>query len=269
MIQKVKRFGEMELRLIFALEQKKNFIFTFSDARKILKTSVASVKNILKRLKKKNRVIRLQKGVYLFAPMKSGQDGFWSEHAFMVVPYLVKTKKYYIGFLSAMNYWGMTEQIPIIVTVALQRQKKSTEAVQSKFVFVKKPRLGESVPIDFGGVKVNISSREQTIIDGLLYPEYCLGIAEIAKAIQTTRKELDWEKLIQLAKQEKSVVRRRLGHLLDVLKIKKYSKQLEEKFIGFNWLDSHSNKEIISYSKKWGLKLNLSEKQLLDFMEVY
>jgi len=259
----------MELKLLFELEQRKNFIFTFAEAKSILKSSDASVKNIIKRLKKKKRIIRLQKGTYLFAPLKSGKEGYWSENAFIVVPYLVRTDQYYIGFLSAMNYWGMTEQIPQTVYVVIIRQKRALEAVQTKFVFVKKPKRGDIVKIEIQNSKVNISSKEQTIIDGLLFPQYCLGIDEIAKAIHSSKGELDWEKLIVIAKKEKSIVRRRLGYLLDALGLKQYSKKLEEKFVGFNWLDPKYSKRVLSYSKKWGLKINVAESDLLGFMRGY
>ncbi|MBI5046810.1 hypothetical protein HZC07_03700 [Candidatus Micrarchaeota archaeon] len=264
MIQKIKRFGEKEIKLLFELEQRKSFIFTFKDTMQILKTSHASVKNVIKRLRKKNRIIGLQKGVYLFAPLKSGEEGSWTEHSFVVVPYLVKTEQYYIGFLTAMNYWGMSEQLPNTVYVALRRQKKALDAVQTRFIFIKKPRLGESVTETIQNTQVNISSKEQTILDALAFPEYCLGITEIVKGIFYSRKELDWEKLIYLAKKDKSIVRRRLGYILELLKLKTYSKKLEEKFIGFGRLEP-AVKSIINYSKKWGLKINISEKDLLNF----
>jgi len=268
-IQKVKRFGETELKLLFELEQRKNFIFTIEDAKSILGGSAASVWNVIKRLKKKKRIIRLQKGTYLFAPLKSGEEGLWSENAFIVVPYLVGTGRYYIGFLSAMNYWGMTEQVPQTVYVALDRQKRPLEAVQTRFVFVKKPKLGDITRIEIQNVKVNIASKEQAIIDGLLFPQYCLGIDETAKAIHSSKGELDWEKLIAIAKKEKSIVRRRLGYLLDALGLKQNAKKLEEKFVGFNWLDPRYPKRALSYSKKWGLKINVAESDLLGFMRGY
>ncbi|MDO8553866.1 MAG: type IV toxin-antitoxin system AbiEi family antitoxin [Candidatus Micrarchaeota archaeon] len=269
MIQNIKRFGEMELKLLFYLEQRESFIFSFKDAKNVLQSSDASVKNVIKRLRKKNRIICLQKGTYLFAPLRSGEKGLWSEHAFVIVPALVKTENYYIGFISAMNYWGMTEQIPRTVYVALKRQKKVLEAVQTKFIFVKKPKLGDVTRETIQKTQINISSKEQTIIDALLFPEYCLGIEVVVGAIYSSRKSLNWDKFISLVKMEKSIVRRRLGYLLEMLKLKKYSKRLEEKFIGFNWLDHTSSKKVLLYSKKWGLKINISERELLNFMEGY
>ncbi|MFH1200109.1 MAG: DUF6088 family protein [Candidatus Micrarchaeota archaeon] len=263
------RFGERELALLFALEERNNGLFSFKDAKRILKGTAASVKNVLSRLAKKNRVIRLQKGSYLFAPLKSGPKGEWSEHSFLVAPALANTKNYYIGFLSALNHWGMTTQIPMTVFVALNRQKKSVKAVQTTFVFVKKRELGEFTQVKLGGTEVNVSTREQTIIDCLRLPQYCLGVSAAPEAIHSAASELDWGKLVSLAKAEKHVVRRRLGYILELMGFKRHAKQLEGSFQGFRWLDPSGPKHTIKYSKKWGLKLNLEEKQLLNFRQGY
>ncbi len=265
-MQKIKSFGEMELRLMFALEQRKECLFSIADAKRILGSSDASVWNVLKRLAKKRRVIRLQRGAYLFAPMRSGEEGLWTEDAFRVVPTLVKNE-YYVGFVSAMNYWGMTEQLPVVVYVALTCQKRSTQAVQAKFVFVKKKRMGDFVSVRFGSTNVNVSSVEQTVLDGLSFPEYCLGIGGVAKAIWFARKDINWQKLLSLAKNEKDVVRRRLGYLLDLVGFKKRVNGLGGKFSGYSWLDPSGQKQKFGYSKKWGLKVNAEKSDLLEFLE--
>ncbi|OIO21234.1 hypothetical protein AUJ17_02775 [Candidatus Micrarchaeota archaeon CG1_02_47_40] len=268
-MQKIKRFGEMELRLMFTLEQRENQLFSIADAKRILGSSDASVWNVLKRLMKKRRVIRLQRGAYLFAPLRSGEEGLWSEDAFRVVPMLVGKRRFYIGFVSAMNHWGMTEQLPIVVYVALKRQKRGIDAVQSRFVFVKKKRLGKFLQISLGDTKVNISTVEQTILDGLSFPEYCLGIAGIAKAIWFVQKDIEWQKLLSLAKSEKNAVRRRLGYLLEILGFRRQAKELEGVFSGYFWLDPSNLRDDFEYSKKWGLKINLKKRDLLEFMEVH
>ncbi|MFH0973560.1 MAG: type IV toxin-antitoxin system AbiEi family antitoxin [Candidatus Micrarchaeota archaeon] len=254
---------------MFVLEREENQVFTIDDARKILGTSDASVKNVLKRLKKKRRVISLQKGAYLFAPLKSGVEGFWSENAFKIVPYLVKTREYYIGFIAAMNYWGMTEQIPITVHIAIKKQKRPVEAVQTKFVFVTKKRLGDFTKISFTGTEVNISSVEQTILDALAFPEYCTGIEGATKAIWYSKNKIDWKRLVTLAKNDSSAVQRRLGFLLELLKLKKHAKKLENAFGGFSWLDYGAQKKEFEYSNKWGLKVNVEKQDLLEFQRGY
>lgn len=259
----------METKLLFWLEENEKSIFTFAQARAAIGGTVASAKNVLKRLKKKKRVIPLQKGIYLFAPLKSGKEGYWSEDAFLVAKQLVGKENYYIGFLSAMNHYGMTEQIPVIVHVVLTRQKKPINAVGAKFVFTKKKEFGEITVEKISGEEIAFSSREQTIIDGLAFPQYCLGISEVAKALNASRKTLDFEKLLEMANKAKAAVKGRLGYILEQLGLNPHAKKLEGKFAGFAWLDPHLAKKTLSYSKKWGLKINMTERELLDFLEVH
>jgi len=258
------------LRLLFELERGNDPIFTIRDAKRVLNSSDASVWNVLKRLRAKRRIIQLEKGVYLFAPMRSGERGLWTENAFRVVPYLVHSGKYYVGFAAAMNHWGMTEQLPVVFHVAMARQKRALEAVQSRFVFVKKKRLGDYVSVPFGGTPVNISSIEQTILDGLAFPEHCLGIAGVARAIHFSRDRIDWEKLARLAREDKSVIQRRLGFLLEMMGLGKRAKLLRRQpFTGFSWLDPAAQKQRFTYAKEWGLKINVDRSALLEFRRGY
>jgi len=266
--EKLFRLGEREMKLIFAFEESERHLFTTSEAKKILGGSDASVKNVLKRLAKKKRILRIERGKYLFAPLKSGREGIWSEHSFVLVPELAGSADYYIGFLTALNYWGMTEQIPRTVFVVTRKKKKGLEAFGASYVFVNM-KLGEHAGIELLGTKINVSTREQTILDCLAHPEYSLGVAEVAKGINAARKELDWNKLMKLCAKEKEIVQRRLGYLLELLGMKKHARKLEKTFVGFVWLDPHTTKKRLAYSKKWGLILNVSTDELLEFMRGY
>lgn len=266
--KKLLRLGERELQLIFAFEERKQRIFTTGDAKKTLGGSDASVKNVLKRLAAKKRIIRIERGKYLFAPMESGKQGLWSEDSFAAVPHLVGKSGYYIGLLTALHYWGMTEQIPLVVYVVTKKRKKSMKAFGARYVFVNM-KLGDSMEAEFAGTKVRISSREQTILDGLAHPEYSLGVAGISQGISSARGELDWLKLASLCLKEKDAVRRRLGYLLELIGEGKHARKLEKRFNGFSWLDPSSEKRRLSYSKKWGLILNDSKESLLEYQRGY
>ncbi|MBL7160102.1 MAG: hypothetical protein ISS95_00905 [Candidatus Aenigmarchaeota archaeon] len=267
---KVKRIslGFRELTLLMTLEKENRKIFTINDAKRILKTSDASVKNVLKRLVKKHRITRIKRGEYVLSPAKSGIEGFWAEHPFLVISKIIK--QYYIGFWTALNYWGMTEQIPRTVFIVALKQRRSINYGNQKYQFIK-----FSQNKFFGYIKervedrfFNISSREKTIADCLLFPKYCGGITEITKAVWSSRKELDWKELMKIINLIKvDAAKRRLGYILEALKIKRdlQRKLLKKKFTGFRWLDPSSQKERFEYSKKWGLKVNVKKEQLLGW----
>jgi len=258
--------GPKELKLILTLESEGKKIFTFGDAKEILKTTDTSVRNVVYRLKKKNRITEIEKGKYVLSPAKSGLEGLWVEHPFLIVPNLID--EYYIGFWSAMNYWGMTEQIPRTVFVATKKRKRCIEYgnQEFKFVILSKRKFFGFVREKIENFEFNISSREKTIVDCLAHLEYCGGISEVAKAIRNIQSELNWSELLRIVNKLRiSAVDRRLGYLLDTIGIQKgITQKLSEKgFVGFRWLDPSSEKKILKYSKKWGLKVNLGEEELV------
>lgn len=271
MVEQKLFFGPLESKLLFSLEERGTSVFSFKEAKQILKTSNDSLKNVLYRLKGKGRIIEIKKGQYLFVPAKAGIEGNWSENIFLVVSKIMK-KEYYVGFWTALNYWGMTEQIPQTVFVVITSRARDFEFGNQKieFVLFSKKRFFGFVKEKIKNCEFNISTKEKTIIDCLLFPKYCGGIGEIAKGIFNARKELDWSQLLKFIKKIKvGTVKRRLGFILEELKIKKdIQKQLKKKpFAGFAWADPSTQKKKFHYNKKWGLKVNIEKKALTGWME--
>jgi predicted transcriptional regulator of viral defense system len=257
--------GPQEVKLLLSLEEKGQGTFSYNDAKLILRTSNASVRNVLYRLKKKRRITEIEKGKYVLSPAKSGLEGLWIEHPYVVIPNLVEN--YYVAFWSAMNYWGMTEQIPRTIFITTTKRKKDLEYGNQKFKFVKlhKNKFFGYVQEKIDDKGFYISSKEKTISDCLLHPEYCGGIVEIVKAVWNARDYLNWQKLWEIVdKVGVNSVARRLGYILELLEIQNDIPEsfLKWKFVGFRWLDPSAEKRILSYSK-WGLKVNLSKEQLL------
>ena len=62
--------GPKELKLLLTLESQGRRIFTSSDAKNILETTDASVRNIVYRLKRKKRITEIEKGRYVLSPAK-------------------------------------------------------------------------------------------------------------------------------------------------------------------------------------------------------
>ncbi|MBU0617903.1 MAG: hypothetical protein KKI02_09315, partial [Planctomycetes bacterium] len=54
-------------------------------------------------------------------PFEAGREREWTEHEFIIASYLIEP--YYIGFRSALNYFGYTEQISRTVFIASTSRK--------------------------------------------------------------------------------------------------------------------------------------------------
>jgi predicted transcriptional regulator of viral defense system len=263
--------GDKENKLLLTLEADKMDIFTFKDAQRILKTSVPSVKNILMDLTRKRCIQRIERGKYLLVPARAGYEKYWAEYPWVIVPHLIDV--YYVAFWTAMNFWGMTEQIPITVFVATTKRKRDVKFGNQKYEFVtlSKKKFFGYVEYKFGDNKFNISSKEKTLVDGLMHPEYCGGITEVMKACWYCRDEEDvnWDLVLKYANDvEVNVVLRRLGYVLSFLEIKNdiVDKIKKNAFKGYHYLDPGTTKNRYAYSKDFGLIINRRETEMKDWM---
>jgi len=262
--------GPQENRLLLALAEKEISVFSFDEAKDILQTSNQSARHVLMDLTRKGRLQRIQRGRYLLVPERAGTELHWAESPWVIVPHLIDVC--YVGFWTAMNYWGMTEQIPYTVFVATTKRKSSLKFGSQRFEFV---TLSQKKFFGFVEEKAsrtetfNISSKEKTIVDGLMHPEYCGGIPEVAKAMWNARDDVDWPAVLEMSKRiGVSAVLRRLGYLLDVLGIERgIADELRNAHRGYRFLDPNAAKERLGHSKEYGLIINRRRGRLLGWRE--
>lgn len=262
--------GPQENRLLLTLAEKGISVFSFVEAKSILQTSNQSVRHVLMDLTRKGRLQRIQRGKYLLVPERAGRELYWAESPWVIVPHLIDV--YYVGFWTAMNYWGMTEQIPYTVFVATTKRKNNLKFGNQKFEFVtlsKKKFFGFVEEKASKTETFNISSKEKTIVDGLMHPQYCGGIPEITKAMWTAREDVNWSTVLEMSKKVGvSVVLRRLGYILSILEIESsMANELKNTFKGYHFLDPNAIKERIDYSKEYGLIINRPKNRLLGWRD--
>ena len=217
MIRNITSLGEKEARLIINLRTAGKTVFDFSDAeRASSERNARNIAQMLYALTKKGWLKRLEKGKYIILPFEAGEDRDYTAHEFIIAAHLVKP--YYIGFRSALNYYGFTEQISKTVYVVTDRQKKSLELEGTVFQFVKfrqEKQFGiTNITID--NEKVNISNKEKTIVDCLDRLGYAGGIAEVTKALVMGGQELELNRLVDYSSRFGSkALSQRLGFLLE------------------------------------------------------
>jgi len=186
-----------------------------SDARQIFG---AKTRRTLSLLSKKKWVLRLRRGLYVIVPIDAGVRGSESfiVHDFVIAAHLASP--YYVGFWSALNHHGLTDQIPRTVFVATTRPRRPLKILTSTFRFVQlAPRKFIGIEAaNFDGTEVRISSKEKTLVDCLDHPELAGGIDEVARAVYFNHRELDWAKVRSFALKGGSIaVFKRLGYILE------------------------------------------------------
>ena len=238
---------------------KKGNTFTFNDALKISNLSTKSLQKVLYRLQQSGAIERIEKGKYLIIPL-GAEKGKYTLHEFVIGSLLVEP--YSIAYWSALNYYGLTEQIPTTVFIQTITRKFNTNpkvfGVQYKITKVKKEKVFGIIKEWIEETQINITDKEKTIIDCLDKPQYCGGIIEVAKALKNNK--FNRKKLEDYAQRiGNSGVLRRLGYLCELLNIKINLPKLNTR--NYLLLDP-TMPEKGSKSAKWRLIINLDEKVL-------
>jgi len=177
---------------------------------------------MLSALVKNGWLQRIERGKYLVLPLEAGSTGQWSEHEFVVASCLIQP--YYIGFQSALSYYGYSEKVSKTVYVVSTRRKLKTllniSGVTYQFVNLNNRQFFGIKEIPIGNQQVNMSDREKTLIDCLAMQEYCGGVASVAQALWYGYKELDFLRLAKYAvRSGKKAVCQRLGYLIESLNL--------------------------------------------------
>ena len=220
MTKNVRTLGKAGSDLLTDITRQGKRIFTYEDAVKVYGSSNRRLRELLSTLVKRGWLQRIEKGKYLILPFEAGREREWTEHEFIIASYLIEP--YYIGFRSALNYFGYTEQISrMVFIVSTSRKLKSSmeiSGVTYRFVFISKHKFFGAKQISVDGGQVNISEPEKTIVDCLDRLRYCGGISEVAKALWYGRDELDFTKMAEYSRRNGNrATSQRLGYLIEML----------------------------------------------------
>jgi len=246
-----------ETRILSELSYNNKKIFTLKDIEKM----VDKPRNILDQLTRKKWILKIRSGVYVIAPLEAGETGSesYTLHSFVIGSLL--TKPYYIGYWSALNHHGLTEQTPSSVYIVTPKRRNSRKLLDINFKFVTiNPRkmfgIEETIIENY---KVNISSPEKTIVDCLDHPEHCGGIEELAKALFFSKDEINLKKLMKYVKKiGNTTVIKRLGYMTEVFGWKDYVDLLSSFKLksGYSHLDPGSPIKG-RIKEKWKLHVNV------------
>jgi predicted transcriptional regulator of viral defense system len=251
-----------ESLLISSLARQDRKIFKIEDARGVTGKGAAK---IMSSLIKKKWVLPLKRGLYAIVPLDVGVRGADSFiiHNFVIASKLVEP--YYIGYWSALNYYGFSEQIPRTTFVATTKAKMPLNILTADYCFVKlkKKKFFGFDEIEIEGWKVSVSNPENTIADCLDRPEHTGGIDEVAKAVYFNHGEMDLRKVYLYGeKMGNGTILKRLGYILDVSgHLDKYA-DIFSRFQpskGYPALDPVATRKG-RYNSKWGLLVNFEIK---------
>ena len=183
-----------------------------------------TIRELLSDMTKRGLLMRLKEGVYYIIPYEENAETFMPDWH-LIVKYLVKDAKHYIGYYSALQIHNLITQPSLKEQIVVSKQIRPSEIkiknITFQFIYHNENHFFGEKKIwidDFN--KVQCSDLEKTIVDCLFKPDYAGGIVEIAKAIHETRNQINYKKLLEYVIKFKSqAVIKRLGFLLEMLEI--------------------------------------------------
>ncbi len=125
--------SQKEVEIIAWLEFYQKYFFTIKDIEQFFKNTKQRY-NIIQKLLKKKRIIKLSKERYYLIPIKA-RTGGWSEDAYIIADEMFNGKDYFIGGWSAANYWRLTDQIPFYIEVFTTKRQGKKTILNTKFIF--------------------------------------------------------------------------------------------------------------------------------------
>lgn len=203
--------SKREKDLFNFLSEKGNVIFSTKEIKAF--RAFKNCTTLLTNLKRKGLITQVERGKYIF----SNRD----VDSFLIGTRLIEPSA--IAYSSALNYYGLTEQIPNIIHVQTSKRKQNKEIRNVRYQFI------TISPHKFFGIRKEwvgrdfyfITDMEKTIIDCFDLPEYAGGFAEAVKGLFVSHERLDLEKLWQYAlRMENNTLIKRLGYLSEILELK-------------------------------------------------
>ncbi len=190
-----------------------NALFTFDDVLSSGLTEKGAL-SLLARLKKKGAILRLRKSLYgTINPITKGPYASRYEIGCAIHPDGV------IGYLSALNFYGLSHQANQTVTVLtpLRYGEEDIEGTTYRFVYGDTTR---DVSALFVNAPLRVCSLERAVVDCLDRPDLCGGNEEIWNCLQGLS-YLDEKKVISNLEAKKTrYLYKKVGFVLQTLGVK-------------------------------------------------
>lgn len=183
-------------KLITAMEAEGRRVFTVEEAIISLKSKRKNALAILGGLGRAKRIFSLTKGLYaLWHPSERN----WGIHPLPILDALMNYRNcpYYVGLLSAADYYGTAHHKPQVLQVIIQKQmkfRKAKELAISFHVFNRFPSEGLS-PVKTQGEMIIFSSPERTVLDLLYFESAGGGFKNICLVIRNLLSKFKKENL--------------------------------------------------------------------------
>ena len=205
--------------------------FTYLQVKEALGVSDIAARAALRRLKQKGELAHPLSGFYVIVPPEYRVLGCRPAEHFIDDLMAFINAPYYVGLLSAAQYYGAAHHRPQQFQVISNQKRRPITCGQIKIVFIAKKNAEQTPTQNFNTSQgaIVVSTPEATAIDMVTYPNRCGGIDNVLTVLTDLVKKMDADKLQKLASTTDEVTWiQRLGYLLDLLKANHLSDVLHQ-----------------------------------------
>jgi predicted transcriptional regulator of viral defense system len=198
--------------------------FDAAQAASALDIDLDHTRRLLAALAASEWLARVRKGWYIGVPLEASEPREWREDPWAVAAALFSPG--YIGGWSAVEHWGLTDQIfNVIYVIAGRKVKPARQTIQGTHYLIRtvpERTLFGTRRVWRQRVPVNVSDPHRTIIDILDVPKAAGGALHASEVLQTyfESEHADQTKLLQYGDRlGRGTVFKRLGYLAERAKL--------------------------------------------------
>ena len=191
--------------------------FTSSELRLALGVSRQAVRQALSRCAAKGEIASPARGFYVIVPPEYRRLGCLPADQFVPALMEHRSARYYVGLLSAAQYYGAAHHRPQEFQVMLRRNRPAIVCGSVRVAFVARRTLA-AVPVQsFNNPRgtILVSTVEATAVDLVGYMRRAGGVDRVAGVLSELVEDIDPERLVEASGSASILWAQRLGYLLE------------------------------------------------------
>lgn len=215
--------------ILDSLQAEGRLFFTTQEMVTLSQTSLVATRARLRRLRQKKKIATPYREFHVIVPPRYRCLGCLPAEMFIHDLMQFLDKSYYVGLLSAAQYYGASHQTPMVFQVVVSEQIPAIECGQIRIQFVVH-RQAEQCSFQLRNTEagvIRIASPETTALELVGYPEHCGYFDNIATVLEELSPHIKAEILLECAQHVPNAWIQRLGVLFDLLGLKDLADALE------------------------------------------
>lgn len=222
----------MDLKsFVVSLASKGKSCFSEQDALKETGLSRIALRSALRRLKKKHEIASPIRGFFIIIPPEYQSLQSLPPDQFIDDLMQHLNIPYYVGLLSAAQYYGAAHQKPQVFQVISSKARRNIKVGRVKIIFTIKSDIEQSATRQFNTPRgfVRVATPETIALDLVTFAQKSGGIPSVFEILSDLSEHLNLESCVQaIPHLKKAPFLQRLGYFFSLLGMEKHARLCED-----------------------------------------